>query len=107
RNGTLVGGATFAAGEVHDAFSFDGSTGYVDLGSNNLLGGATQATIDAWVYPKAFSGYQGIIYPCPTNISWLHMLPDTGQIRFAIHNGSGGSEDSKNTIVLNECDIIA
>jgi hypothetical protein len=33
-NGTLVGGVTFAAGKVGQAFSFDGSTGYVQLPGN-------------------------------------------------------------------------
>jgi len=46
RTGTLQGGVTFASGEVAQAFSFDGSTGYVDLGTANLLGGAKQITID-------------------------------------------------------------
>jgi hypothetical protein len=36
-NGTVVGGVTYAAGEVGQAFSFDGSTGYVQLPANFLL----------------------------------------------------------------------
>src|SRR5205807_3356658 len=102
RNGSPVGGTSFASGEVGQAFSFDGSSGYVDLGAANLLGGATQATIDAWVYPTSFAGYQGIIYPGPTNIWWLQVLPTSGKIRFAISNGSTGSADSTNAIPLNQ-----
>src|SRR4029077_19575363 len=57
RNGTLQGGVTFGPGEVNQAFSFDGTSGSVDLGTANLLGGATEVTIDAWVFPTAFPNF--------------------------------------------------
>src|SRR5207237_45151 len=106
RTGALQAGATFASREVAQAFSFDGSTGYVDLGTSNLLGGFTQVTIDAWVYPTAFSNYQGILYPGPTNIWWIQLLP-SAQVRFAINNSASGSADSTNTIPANQWTHLA
>ncbi len=52
-NGVLSGGATYAAGEVGQAFSFDGGSGIVSLpgtttGPLDITG--TAITIEAWVY---------------------------------------------------------
>ncbi|MDD5543529.1 MAG: hypothetical protein PHX83_10190 [Acidobacteriia bacterium] len=51
-NGTLQAGATFAAGEVGQAFSFNGSDQYVDVDSVAL---ASTFTIDAWIKPTSLA----------------------------------------------------
>lgn len=54
-NGTLQGGATFAAGMVQQAFSFNGTSAFVSAPSspaNSLTG---SFTIDAWVRVSAYS----------------------------------------------------
>ena len=48
-NGTLEGGATFAAGKVDQAFSFDGVDDYVNSGSGDNLNISEQITMDAWI----------------------------------------------------------
>jgi hypothetical protein len=61
-NGTLHGGMSFAAGEVGQAFNFDGSSGYVnipasagfDVGSNGAL------TIEGWIKPAALAAAQAV-----------------------------------------------
>ena len=50
-NGTLEGGATFAAGEVGQAFSFNGSNQDVFIGNPANLN-PTSLTIDAWINPN-------------------------------------------------------
>ena len=50
-NGILQGGATFASGEVGQAFSFDGVDDQVVVPHNANQNGGTQITIDAWVNP--------------------------------------------------------
>jgi hypothetical protein len=53
-NGTLQGGATAtAAGKVGQAFSFNGSTGYVALGNPATLKISGALSIDAWINPSA------------------------------------------------------
>lgn len=49
--GTLQGDATFAAGKVDKAFSFDGSGDFVEVADNANLdfGSSNHMTIDAWV----------------------------------------------------------
>lgn len=53
-NGTLVNGATFAGGEVKQAFSLDGADDYVSLGSSPIIGDATSFTIDAWIWLDSY-----------------------------------------------------
>jgi hypothetical protein len=54
-NGTLVGDVTFAAGKVGEAFSFNGTNGYVQVGGSYPLTGAR--TVEAWVFPGTNTGY--------------------------------------------------
>ncbi len=51
-NGSLVNGATFAAGKVGQAYSFNGSN-YVQVPDSSSLDVTTEFTMDAWIYPTA------------------------------------------------------
>src|SRR5262249_28265605 len=53
-NGTLVGGTTYAPGEVGQAFSFDGINDTVTLAGT--FGGTAEATLEAWVKPTGSTG---------------------------------------------------
>ena len=58
-NGVLVNGATFAPGKSGLAFSFNGSSAYVDLGRRSP---GTQWSLEAWVnFSAIFSGRRAII----------------------------------------------
>lgn len=52
-NGTVQGGTSYAAGEVGQAFQFDGSTGYVTAGNPANLRLTSAITIDAWINPRS------------------------------------------------------
>ena len=52
-NGTLQGAASFATGEVGQAFNFDGSTGYVQIGNPANLRLSAAMSISAWVNPRS------------------------------------------------------
>ena len=78
-NGTFVNGATFAAGKVGQAFSFDGIDDFVQVADNTNLQ-PTRFTIDAWIKtatipepikpafilaragPNGFNGYDLSVY---------------------------------------------
>jgi len=47
--GTLVNGTTFAAGQVGQAFSFDGVNDYVDVGNDVSLDLTEEITADVWI----------------------------------------------------------
>ena len=74
-NGTLVGGASFVAGEVGQAFSFDGSSGYVSIpDSPSLDSFTTSLTIELWLKVNqltANSDWVGIV--TKGNSSWRLM----------------------------------
>ena len=54
-SGALVGGVSFVPGEVGQAFSVDGSTGYVQIPGGSPVQPASAISIAAWVYPTSFS----------------------------------------------------
>src|SRR5262249_60170423 len=54
-NGTLQGGATFAAGKVAQAFSFDGVNGSVTVPDSANLDITGPLTIDVWVNVTAIN----------------------------------------------------
>lgn len=61
-NGTINGGVTRVAGRIGSgALSFDGSTGYVELGQPSKLNFSGQITVSAWIKPTAISGTETIV----------------------------------------------
>jgi hypothetical protein len=59
-NGTLQGGATFAPGEVGQAFSFNGTSAYVSIPYSSSLALNT-FTVQAWVNPATTPSGFGIL----------------------------------------------
>jgi len=101
-NGTLVGGAMYAPGEVGQAFSFDGSTGYVSIpDSPSLDQFTTNITIEAWIKVNQTNSdynWRGLV--TKGNSSWrMQETPDVGRIYFA---GSGLSTDLSGNRNLND-----
>ena len=60
-NGTLVNGATFAPGEVGQAFSFDGMSSYIRVADNPELHFTNSLTIEAWIYPTSLGAHHNIV----------------------------------------------
>jgi len=60
-NGTLQGGATFAAGLVGQAFSFDGVGDLVEIPDAPNLNLTTSLSIDAWIRPSTVIGNHRIV----------------------------------------------
>lgn len=66
-DGMLQNGATFAAGMVGQAFSFDGVDDYVQIPHNaNLDPGTSSFSLDAWVKTTKATGFQVVVskYEC-------------------------------------------
>ena len=65
-HGMLEGGATFAVGQVEQAFFLDGIDDFVDLGNaSNLHVSAGDFTVDAWVLFNALSHPPGMNIGAP------------------------------------------
>lgn len=73
-HGTLQNGATFAAGKVGRAFSFDGANDYVGLPAINVT---NEMTVEAWVNPVSLSDPFGV-----KAVVTKHNLPDTSRFSF-------------------------
>ena len=67
-NGTTQG-ATFAPGEVGQAFSVTGGT-YVDIPNAASLNPTTAITVDAWVNGSALDVYQAIVKKADANAGY-------------------------------------
>lgn len=51
QNGTLTNGATYAAGKVNQAFSFNGTNQFVSI--SNMANATSNFSIDAWINPTS------------------------------------------------------
>jgi hypothetical protein len=61
-NGALYGGMSFGAGEVGQAFNFDGSSGYVEIPASASLNVGVGAgfTFECWIKPTALADAQPV-----------------------------------------------
>lgn len=104
-DGTLVDGVTFTpipcatsvtkGGMVGQAFSFDGTTGYVLIPSSAALQPPDAISIDAWVYPTKFNGpgsfggrviiskYNTFV-PAARGVSWELMVRESGRVLWSV-----------------------
>jgi hypothetical protein len=113
-NGTLVGGASFATGEVGPAFVFDGVDGAVEIPDSTSLR-LQQLTIDFWVNPQAYplGNDSGLVIKTRADAGWVSYgvaLTWAGGIWFSVQNESLGQWPvwlSINSIPLNQWTHIA
>ena len=102
-DGSLVGGAGFAAGHVGPAFSLDGIDDSVEVPHRQSLDLTAALTADAWVSPDDYvcTGEHRIVNkltPSPPYIGWnLDLICSTHKLRAEIFSASG----AVNTIFSN------
>ncbi len=100
RDGTLVDGATFAAGIENEAVAMNGNGQYVNLPP--VLSGATAFSISAWVYLNRAATWSRI-FDFGTGTSAYMMLTaasDVRTLRFAITVGGETAEQRLETAEL-------
>jgi hypothetical protein len=106
-NGTAVGGLTYTAGKIGNAFTFNGSNSYVSL-PNNSLNPSGDFTISLWVkFNSVAATYINLIenYYNPSFNSryGFNMYLQSGKIRFATYDGSiTNIAQSTTTFVVNQ-----
>ncbi len=92
-HGTLVGNTNYAAGQVGQAFHFDGANDEINFGNPANLQQTTAITADAWINPDTYTGnYQTIVskWQQGTNNSWGLFVVNNDDL-FAILQNSGGA----------------
>ena len=85
-NGTIAGGVTFAAGQVGQGASFDGTTGSISVPDNATLQLNT-FTLAAWVFPTSISGGNRIVEKGSSNSYWLDVNPSR-QVVVGFYDGA-------------------
>jgi parallel beta-helix repeat protein len=89
-NGTLNGGATFAAGRVGQSFDLDGTDDYVEIANSPALSSQTQ-TWEGWVRADRAGAYETLATTVPTSGEGLvFKRRNDGTLWFAIGNTGGG-----------------
>jgi Concanavalin A-like lectin/glucanases superfamily/VHL beta domain len=111
-SGTMVGGATFAPGEVAQAFRVTGGS-YVDVADAPALNPTTAITIDAWVRANSFGTTSSIVKKAggtdgqQPNGYALEMLGGT-QFSFRVYvNGAWQAVSTDSSFSLNTWYLIA
>jgi murein DD-endopeptidase MepM/ murein hydrolase activator NlpD len=85
-NGTIAGGVTFAAGQVGQGASFDGTTGSISVPDNASLQLST-FTLAAWVFPTSITGGNRIVEKGSSNSYWLDVNPSR-QVLVGFYDGA-------------------
>jgi hypothetical protein len=96
RNGTLVNGPTFVAGQAGQAVNLDGTDDHVALPSG-IVNGLTNFTVATWVRLDTTSAWRRIFdFGTGTTVN-MFLTPTSGStIRFAITTGGSGAEQRIN-----------
>ena len=87
-SGTNSGGVTFTNGYVGQAFSFDGTNGYVAVPDTGLPAGSTPRTVEFWMKP-ATNAREAVIYGSYTASSAFYVSVNTNVA--AIGRWGGGA----------------
>jgi len=94
-NGTVVGGVTYSTGVIGNAFSFNGTTGYVSL-PNNTFNFSGDFSVSAWINISALSSSQDIISAYSNsgsnNYGW-DLWGANSVLKFSVYNGTTSQVD--------------
>jgi hypothetical protein len=95
-DGTMLNGATFAAGKVGSAFSFDGVGGAVAIPNSSWMNPTGAFSVEAWIKAsrQQFSADQYFLvvdksHACGDGTGWVLLGTPNGTMEFAF--GKGGS----------------
>ena len=114
-NGAITGGVTYNATGGYNGngdYTFDGSTGYIQVPYSSSLNITGDMTISAWVYPTAYCAptHCGIIVARSSNTGMEYGLyVDASGIAFSYQNTGGSWYDPsrKSSVPLNTWTEIA
>ena len=77
--GTVVGGVTTTTGKLGGAGTFNGTTGYIDVGNNASLNFTADATIEAWTKSTTVTASNKYIFTTGDNSGSLQMSLELGR----------------------------
>ena len=95
-NGNIIG-ASYGAGKVGSALSFNGTSSYVDCGNGSSLNPGNAVTIEAWIYPNS-TATQDIVNKRGNwnTLDGYSFFVSAGSLYFEYGNGSSYIQDDSN-----------
>lgn len=101
KNATIVGGVTYTAGKIGNAYTFDGSTGYLTLPSTSLNFQGKSFSFSMWLkFNGTPANYATILSNCFTNKGFfLGVIGD--QLYMMMGNGTGTAPQIQGPLVTN------
>jgi hypothetical protein len=98
-NGTLQNGATYAAGEVGQGFSFNGTNAY--FRAPYTISGNTPTTISLWINPSALQRSTIFKIGDKRSMEWDPLTSTTGSVHFGTTTSSETSANQLIPVVAN------
>lgn len=86
KNGTLVGGATWTTGKFGKGISLDGSTGYINLGGEDITG---NWTVGVWVNGQPSTSRNEVLLSGASSAIKINQWNKTGKVGITVY----GSQD--------------
>ena len=103
-NGTAVGGLTYTTGKSGNAFTFNGTSAYVELPNNMFNSFTGDFSISLWFYSPSFSGFKTLIatdfFNGATSFGW-NLYLNGSTLVFDIYNGGDVILNSSGSIPIN------
>jgi VCBS repeat-containing protein len=99
--GVTLGGAAALASDADTSAAFNGSTGFIDVGTNASLALTTALSVEAWVKPAVANLNSGIFEKTTngaTNTSYLLMI-EAGFLRFRLTKAAALTTISSNAVL--------
>jgi PKD repeat protein len=96
-HGTAMNGATYATGKVGQAFSFDGTDDYVNVGDSSFPAGDSDRSVSLWI--KTSQTGEKYFFSYGPNISNQRFSLGMSDNRFHVENSNSGS---RGTTVIND-----
>jgi len=95
-NGTPYGGLTYSAGKSGNCFTFNGTTGYINLGDNIFNSFTSDFSISMWINVNSVSGNQALFSNLSYNASNISngffVLLRSNSIYFELYNNNNTYE---------------
>lgn len=107
-SGTFPFGSAFAAGEVGQAFDFDGSYRRVSIADSPAFQLTNAMTLEAWVYPRAYGGFITFRGDNRGGLdTWVIDTYENGFIRFQIDDEANNYQSVRAPLTLNQWQHVA
>jgi hypothetical protein len=107
--GTANGTESYAAGNIGQAISLNGTNNYVTLSATNPMASYDQITVASWVYWNGSSQWQRIFDFGNNTSQYMFLTPRSGTntLRFAIKNGGGEQSVETSQLAANQWAHVA